>query len=72
MKVKCALQYVELANDEGHDALGVFATCTRCEYREESFGTFEAAVRRCLVLLREKCPRNERNFYGVDEGSDVQ
>lgn len=67
MKVECELQYVELENDEGHDVEGVIVACSRCEHSEESFGTSEASVRRCLVLLRENCPRNERNFY-VDEG----
>jgi hypothetical protein len=45
---------------------GVVATCTRCDHQTESFGTGDASIRRCLVLLREECPRGERNYY-VDE-----
>ena len=68
MKVECDFQYVELENDEGHDVEGVIATCSRCEHSEESSGTSEASIRRCLVLLRENCPREERNFYVQGEG----
>jgi hypothetical protein len=39
------------------------ATCTRCGEQQESFGTEEASVKRCLVLLRENCPKGEQNFY---------
>jgi hypothetical protein len=68
MKIECEVQYVELENDESRDVEGVIVTCSRCGHCEESsFGTSDASVRRCLVLLRENCQRDERNFY-VDEG----
>ena len=41
----------------------VMATCTRCEKTAESHGTGSASIRRCLVLLREECPRDESNYY---------
>ena len=69
MKVECEIQHVELENDEDHDVEGVIVTCSRCDHCEESFGTSDASVRRCLVLLRENCPRDEKNFY-VDESAD--
>jgi len=47
---------------------GVVVTCSRCEHHVESFGTGEASIRRCLYLLREECPREERNVYVVEEG----
>jgi hypothetical protein len=72
MKVQCSVEIVGLENDEGHDVDGVLVTCSRCEHSEESYGTSEASVRRCLALLRENCPRNERNFYVADEGKVVE
>jgi hypothetical protein len=45
---------------------GVVARCTRCDHETESFGTSDASIRRCLVMLREECPMGERNFY-VDQ-----
>ncbi len=72
MKVRCAVESVGLDNDEGHDVDGVLVTCSRCAHSEESYGTSEASVRRCLVLLRENCPRGERNFYVADEGQVVE
>jgi hypothetical protein len=46
---------------------GVQAECSRCGHCEESYGSSEASVKRCLVMLRENCPNNERNFYVSDE-----
>jgi hypothetical protein len=43
----------------------VIVTCTRCEATAESFGTSEASIRRCFILLREQC--DEQNFYYADE-----
>ena len=66
MKVSCEVDEVELVNDEGWDQPGVSVTCSRCRHVTESFGTTDASVKRCLALLREECPRSEKNFY---EGS---
>jgi hypothetical protein len=63
VKVECEVQFTELENDEGHSVESVVVTCTRCAHQEESFGVHEGSIRRCLVLLRENCPRNEKNFY---------
>ena len=49
---------------------GVEATCSRCGHATEAFGTCDASVRRCLVALREECPRGEQNFYFAADGSD--
>jgi hypothetical protein len=63
MRVECEVGEVELTNDNGIEVAGVCATCSRCDHETESFGTGEASVRRCLVLLREECPKGEHNFY---------
>jgi hypothetical protein len=67
MKVQCEVVEVDLENDEGRDVPSVAAECSRCGHSTESFGTDGASVRRCLVLMREECPKNERNFYIADE-----
>ena len=45
---------------------GVEVTCDRCGHSELSYGTGGDSLRRCGALLRENCPRGERNFYEVD------
>jgi len=68
MKVECTINETELENDSGRTVDGVIAECSRCGHCTQSFGTSEASRRRCLVLLRENCPKDEKNFY-VEEGS---
>jgi hypothetical protein len=62
MEVPATIEEVQLEGDYGM-VDGVEATCTRCGHTTESFGTSDASIRRCLVLLREECPKEERNFY---------
>lgn len=66
MRVYCTVEEVELEGDYG-DVAGVCAMCSRCDHETQSFGTSEASVKRCLVLMREDCPMSEDNFY-VEEG----
>lgn len=65
--VVCIVEEVELENDQGHTQPGVRVTCPRCDHTVESFGTGDPSLRRCAVLLRNECPRKERNFYVVEE-----
>lgn len=64
-QIRCSVEETELEGDRGL-VPSVVATCSRCDHQTESFGTSEASIKRCLVLLREGCPMGERNFY-VDE-----
>lgn len=64
MKVECEVDEIDMG-DCG-ECLGVRVTCSRCGHETESYGTSGASVRRCLVLLREECPMDERNFYYTD------
>ena len=66
-RVKCEVSQREITNESGREIEGVAVTCGRCEHEEESFGTGEGSIKRCLALLRENCPRDEHNFYVVDE-----
>ena len=67
MKVTCSVQHISLENDSGQEVDGVSVTCSRCGHTTESFGSGDRSIRRCLVLLREECPRDERNFYAREE-----
>jgi hypothetical protein len=49
--------------DEGRHVDVVQVTCSRCGHSTRSYGSSDASAKRCLVLLREECPRGERNFY---------
>lgn len=71
MRVRCEIEEVELENDNGRLIDGVSATCTRCDHTTESFGTSEASVKRCLVLMREECGNQENNFYVADDGGEL-
>jgi hypothetical protein len=66
MRVECEVEEIELDGDYSK-VLGVQVTCSRCGHTTESFGTGPASVRRCLALLREECPRDEDNFYFVED-----
>jgi hypothetical protein len=66
MRVACTISEEEIENEDGVLVDGVIATCSRCDYETESFGTSERSIRRCLVLMREECPEGEANYY-VDE-----
>jgi hypothetical protein len=66
MRVACDISEVELENDKGYEIDGVCATCARCGHETESFGTGEASVGRCLVLMRIECPEGESNYYTAE------
>ncbi len=69
-KVEAEINFVDLPSILGSTQPGVTATCGRCEHTTESAGTGGASVRRCLALLREECPKGERNFYEGDSGDE--
>lgn len=63
MRVECTVTTMDLENESGRTVEGVCAECSRCGHQTESFGTSEASVRRCLVMLRDECPESESNYY---------
>ncbi len=65
-KVTCDIEEVELEG-EYTTVDGVQATCSKCDHQTESYGTSDASIKRCLVLMREECPMGEANFYVADE-----
>lgn len=70
MIVRCEIGTTELENEDGKAVDSVTADCPRCGHSTESFGTSGASVRRCLALMREECPKRERNFYVADNELD--
>ncbi len=69
-KVECEVHYCVLENDKGYDQDSVQVTCTRCNHEVESYGQSERSVRRCFFLLKEECPRGERNYYTAGEAEE--
>ena len=61
--VTVSVNQTEVENDNGYPVASVEAECSRCGHRAQSFGTSDRSVKRCLVLLREECPKHESNFY---------
>jgi hypothetical protein len=61
-RVCCDVVVVELEGDY-RSVEGVCAVCSCCGHETESYGTSDASIRRCLVLLREGCPNDEHNYY---------
>jgi len=71
MRVECEVEYLEIENESGRLVDGVKVICARCGREEESFGTGDGSIRRCMALLREFCPKNEENFYVEEEVTKV-
>lgn len=67
MKIECSIEDCTIMTARGDDLPGVRVTCSRCEHTAESLGRGEKSKRRCLALLREKCPEHEENFYVIEE-----
>jgi hypothetical protein len=65
-KIACAIDEVELENEEGREVPGIIATCSKCGHSTESFGTSDKSVKRCLLLMRQECPNRKHNFYVED------
>lgn len=66
-RIKCEIIEDSDYNEEGYEVDCIRATCSKCGHETMSFGTSDASIRRCLVLMREECPMDESNFYTEDE-----
>ena len=65
--VRCEIIEDTDTNDYGYDSVCVRATCSKCGHETMSFGDSEASVARCLAIMREECPRGEKNYYVEDD-----
>jgi len=71
MIVACTIEYMTLEHEEsGRDIDSVQATCNRCDHVTQSYGDTPASVRRCLLLMRDECPKGEQNYYRAEDGED--
>jgi hypothetical protein len=68
--IKCEVELCELENDRGRNVPGVEVTCPKCGHTTRSFGTGEKSIKRCLVLMREECPLEEKNWYVIEDNRD--
>jgi hypothetical protein len=66
MKVEVAVEEVELEDDHGRPIDGLSVCCGRCGHTVEVFGTSDSSIKRGCVMLREECPKGEKNFYTTD------
>lgn len=66
MEVRCDVEKTIFTKD-GRSAWGVLATCGRCDRVTSSMGTSEKSVLRCLAMMRDGCPKEERNYYILNE-----
>ncbi len=62
-RIKCEITETTLEGEHGNDIDSVTATCSKCGHTTESYGTEDGSIKRCLVLMREECPKGEKNFY---------
>lgn len=58
MKIECEVSEAIVEGQEG-----VEVECPRCGHIVEAYGRSTRSVARCLVYMREECPKNERNYY---------
>ena len=63
MIVQCSIESETKENDEGIEVATTLAHCSKSGHETSSFGNSEKSIKRCLVLVREECPRREWNFY---------
>lgn len=69
-RVECEINFTQAKNDSGRMQDCTTATCSDCGHTTKSWGTGSGSVKRCLMLMKEECPRGENNFYigDVEEG----
>jgi hypothetical protein len=67
VKVDVTVEEIELEDEDGRPVDGVEVCCGRCGHIVEVFGTSDASVKRGCVMLRESCPKGEKNFYVTED-----
>lgn len=65
--VKCDIEESSEPNDYGTETDCVIAICSKCGHEVMSYGVTDDSIRRCLAVMREECPRGEKNFYIEDD-----
>lgn len=63
MRATADVSHITLPGDYSEEIPSVEVRCRRCGYTVEVYGDGEDSIRRGFVMLREGCPRRERNYY---------
>jgi hypothetical protein len=67
MKVEVTVEEIEIEGDYDNMIPGVSVCCGRCGHTVEVYGTSDASIKRGCVMLREECPKGEKNFYVAED-----
>ena len=72
-KVECTLAQTIYRKHKAGRYDKTVVRCTECGHAQESSGSGDGSIRRCLAMLKQSCPRGERNFYEIrdEESPDV-
>lgn len=63
-RVKVEIEEVDdIENEDGDLRSGVRAACSKCDHTTESFGQGPRSRMRCIMLMKEECPKGQDNFY---------
>jgi len=66
MSVLCRVEPIEIPR-KTFPWPGVLVTCSRCGNTASAFERGRRSVNRCLLQLRNTCPRKEINFYEAEK-----
>ena len=65
-EIPCDVEKVDINNEKDQPVPSICLTCTKCGHQTESYGQRGRSLRRCLAMMKEECPRDEKNFYTTD------
>lgn len=66
-EIRATVEEIELEGEYGGMIDSVEVTCSKCNHSVEVYGSRAVSILRGCVMLREECPRGEKNFYWTDE-----
>jgi len=66
MQIPCEIIFDDGETDDGRVVECTYAVCSRCKLETMAYGTGAGSVSCALAMLRDECPRKEKNFY-MDE-----
>lgn len=70
-RVPCEVRILDTEAGTGSTSGGIEITCDRCDHcitiHVNGTSGEDATIRKGMVLMREECPKGERNFYYQEE-----
>jgi hypothetical protein len=64
-RIKPSAGRIKVDVEEDSYVRGIKATCSRCGFEVEVFGTSDRSAKRGAMMLRQGCPNGENNYYDV-------